>query len=79
MNARIDHIPGEALGLPTNERSFLVVALMDSREGGGDSFTPEAWRQELRRRQAALHAGAVKPIPWAEAKARLNAPRRVLK
>ena len=79
MNARIDHIPSEAFGLPTNERSFLVVALMENREGGGDSFTSEAWRQELRRRQAALHAGTVKPIPWAEAKARLNAPQRVLK
>ena len=79
MNARIDHIPGEALGLPTNERSFVVVALMDSLESAGDSLTPEAWRQELRRRQAALHAGAVKPIPWAVAKARLNALRCVLK
>ena len=73
MNARVDHILDEALGLPTDERSALVVALVDSLEGGDEASISQAWRQELRTRQAALRAGAVTPVPWAEAKARLSA------
>ena len=73
MNARVDHILDEALGLPTDERSALVVALVDSLEGGDEASISQAWRQELRTRQAALRAGAVTPAPWAEAKARLSA------
>ena len=73
MNARVDHILDEALGLPTDERSALVVALVDSLEGSDEASISQAWRQELRTRQAALRAGAVMPVPWAEAKARLSA------
>ena len=72
MNARVDHLLDEALGLPTDERSALVVALLDSLEGSDDSAISNAWRQELRKRQAALRAGTVKPVPWGEAKARLS-------
>ena len=73
MNARVDHILDEALGLPTDERSALVVALLDSLEGSDDSAISDAWRQELAARRAALRSGAVKAVPWAEAKARLSA------
>ena len=73
MNARVDHLLDEALGLPTDERSALVVALLDSLEGSDDSAISDAWRQELRKRQAALRAGTVKAVPWGEAKARLSA------
>ena len=73
MNARVDHILDEALGLPTDERSALVVALVDSLEGGDEASISQAWRQELRTRQAALRAGAVTPVPWAEERARLSA------
>jgi len=73
MNARVDHLLDEALGLPTDERSALVVALLDSLEGSDDSAISDAWRQELRTRQAALRAGTVKPVPWSESKARLSA------
>ena len=73
MNARVDHILDEALGLPTDERSAVVVALLDSLEGSDDSTISEAWRHELTARRAALRSGAVKAGPWAEAKARLSA------
>ena len=73
MNARVDHLLDEALGLPTDERSALVVALLDSLEGSEDAAISDAWRQELKVRQAALRAGTVKAVPWAEAKARLSA------
>ena len=73
MDARVDHLLDEALGLPTDERSALVVALLDSLEGSDDSAISDAWRQELKMRQAALRAGTVRAVPWGESKARLSA------
>jgi putative addiction module component (TIGR02574 family) len=72
MNAHVDHILDEALGLPPDERSALTVALIDSLEGSDDSSITEAWRQEVRARQEGLRAGTVKAVSWAEAKARLR-------
>ena len=73
MNARVDRILNEALGLPADERSALTVALLDSLEGSDDAAIAEAWRLEIRARQAALRAGTVQPVSWAEARARLSA------
>jgi putative addiction module component (TIGR02574 family) len=73
MNARVDHLLDEALGLPTDERSALVVALLDSLEGSADAAISEAWREELIRRRGELRSGSVRTVPWAEAKARLSA------
>ena len=73
MNARIDHLLDEALSLPTDDRSALVVALLDSLEGSDDASVSDAWRQEIRRRRAGLRDGTIVPVPWAEAKARLTA------
>ena len=72
MNAHVDYILDEALGLPVDERSALTVALLDSLEGSDDSAITEAWRQEIKARQAALRAGTVKAVSWVEAKARLS-------
>lgn len=73
MNARVDHLLHEALELTDEERSALVAALLDSLEGSADPSISEAWREEVRKRRAALRAGTVHPIPWADAKARLSA------
>jgi putative addiction module component (TIGR02574 family) len=73
MNAQVDHLLDEALTLPTNERSALVVALLDSLEGTDDASVSEAWRTEIARRRAALRDGTIAAVPWAEAKARLAA------
>lgn len=72
MNARVDHLLDEVLGLPTEERSALAVALLDSLEGDDDSAVSEAWRAEIKRRRAELRAGRVRAVPWTEAKARLR-------
>ena len=72
MNDRIDHLLDEALSLPTDERSALVVALLDSLEGSDDASLSESWRQEIRRRRAGLRDGTIVPLSWAEARARLN-------
>ena len=73
MNARVDHLLDEALELPTEERSALVVALLDSLDGNPDVSLSEAWREEVRKRRNELHAGTVKAVPWADIKARLAA------
>lgn len=73
MNARVDHLLHEALELPDDERSALVVALLDSIEGSADPSISEAWRDEVRNRRKALRDGSIQATPWAEAKARLTA------
>lgn len=47
MNARVDHLLHEALELPDDERSALVVALLDSLEGSADPSISEAWQVRL--------------------------------
>ena len=73
MNARVDHLLHEALELPDDERSALVVALLDSLEGSADPSISDAWREEVRQRRTALRDGSIQATPWAEAKTRLSA------
>ena len=61
----------EALELPDEERSALVVALLDSLEVADSDSVSEAWRQEILRRRDELLSGRVKPVAWSEAKGRL--------
>ena len=73
MNARVDHLLDEALALAPDERSALVVALMDSLDGEDEATVTKAWADEIRRRKDELRSGAASAVPWAEARARLTA------
>ena len=73
MNARIGHLLDEILDLSIEERSAVAAALIDSLEGSEDGAVSQAWKQELLRRREALRSGATKPVPWAEARARMSA------
>ena len=73
MNARIDHLLDEALALAVDERSALVIALLDSLEGEDEGTIGKAWADEIRRRKSALSSGATRGVPWLEARARLSA------
>lgn len=73
MNAHVDHLLHEALELPPDERSALVIALLDSLEGSADQSIADAWRDEVLRRREALRAGLTDAIPWHEARVRLAA------
>ena len=76
MNARVDHLLDEALALEPDERSALVVALLDSLDsldGEEETTVTKAWADEIRRRKEELRSGAAFAIPWAEARARLTA------
>ena len=73
MNARVDHVLDEVLGLPVEERSAVAAALIDSLEGSADASVTEAWKQELLRRRDALRSGAASASPWEQARARMSA------
>ena len=72
MNARVDHLLDEVLGLPADERSALAVALIDSLQPCDDDAVSQAWQQELVRRRDALQSGTSRAVPWADARARLG-------
>ncbi len=72
MNAHVDHLLDEALGLPAEERSALAVALLDSLETADEATVSELWRAEVNRRRAELRAGRVRAVPWAEVRQRLG-------
>lgn len=73
MNARVDHLIDEALALPPQERSAVALALLDSLGGEDEATVSRAWADEIRRRKDELRSGAVRAVPWDEAKARLRA------
>jgi putative addiction module component (TIGR02574 family) len=72
MNARVDHLLDEVLGLPVEERSALAVALLDSLETADEATISELWRSELKKRRAELRAGRVQAAPWSEVRQRLS-------
>jgi putative addiction module component (TIGR02574 family) len=72
MNARVDHLLDEVLGLPLEERSALAVALLDSLETADEATVSDLWRAEVNRRRAELRAGRVQAAPWTEVRQRLG-------
>ena len=73
MNARTAHLIDEALALEPDERSALLIALLDSLDGDDELAASKAWADEIRRRKADLLSGAAKAQPWSEVRARLSA------
>lgn len=65
----------EALSLPPEARAALIGPLVDSLDSDVDEDAEEAWRDEIQRRLREIDSGAVKLVPWAEARARLVARR----
>ena len=72
MNARVDHLLDEVLGLSVEERSALAVALLDSLETADEATISELWRAEVNKRRAELRAGKVQAAPWTEVRQRLS-------
>lgn len=72
MNARVDHLIDEALALAPDERSAVVIALLDSLDGEDEATVARAWADEIRQRKSDLRSGAAQAVPWAEARSRLN-------
>jgi putative addiction module component (TIGR02574 family) len=73
MNAHVEHLTEEALALTPEERSALALTLLDSLPGEDGATVEKAWAHEIRLRKNELRSGTTQAIPWAEARARLNA------
>jgi putative addiction module component (TIGR02574 family) len=60
----------EALALPEDARTDLVEALIESLDAPAEpsAEVEAAWTEEIARRLKEVEAGAVKPIPWEEAR-----------
>jgi len=73
MNAHVDHLIDEALALAPDERSAVVLALIESLDGEDEASVAKAWADEIRQRKIDLRSGAKSATPWTEARARLGA------
>ena len=58
----------EALQLPVEARAALATSLISSLEDEVDEDVEAAWSVEILRRLNEVDVGAVKLIPWAEAR-----------
>ncbi len=58
----------DALTLPQEARAALAGQLLGSLDAQVDENAAAEWSQEIARRLAEIDSGAVKAIPWNEAK-----------
>jgi len=63
----------DALALPPEARAALIGPLVDSLDTEVDADAEEAWHKEIQRRLAEIDSGAMKLVPWDEARRRLLA------
>ncbi len=76
MTKKAESILQQALVLEESERAEIAGALLESLEPPPDAEVEKAWREEIRRRLAAVDSGSAELIPWEEVRdqlfARLN-------
>jgi len=61
----------DALELPAEARAALAAELIATLDDEIDTDAEAAWSREIRRRLDEVDSGAVRPIPWAEARRRI--------
>jgi putative addiction module component (TIGR02574 family) len=64
MNTDVDRLIDEALALSAQERSLLVMALLDSFDDRDQAAVTKAWAEEIRQRIVDLRSGSVTPTSW---------------
>lgn len=65
----------EALRLPAEARAALASSLIESLDAEVDPDAEAAWAVEIEKRLREIDAGAVKLVPWAEARKRILGSR----
>lgn len=65
----------DALKLPPEARAAVASSLIQSLDKEVDPDAEAAWAVEIEKRLKEVDSGAVKPIPWAEARKRILASR----
>lgn len=72
MSGKAQKVLEEALALPPEERADVAATLMESLDDQEDADVEDAWASEIERRIREVESGAVKMIPWSEARRRLR-------
>ncbi len=74
----LEHVLAAALRLPATARAAVAAELIDSLDEPEpkDAGVEEAWAAEAQRRLAEIDSGAVRTIPWEEARQRILAAAR---
>ncbi len=75
MTSNAKKILEEALALPPDERADVAATLLDSLDEAEGEAVEQAWAEEIQRRIQEVESGAVKTIPWSEARRRILALR----
>lgn len=75
MSPSANKLLEEAIKLPEDARADLAAALIESLDNDRDPNAESAWSDEIARRLRDYEAGAVKPIPWDEARRMIFGPR----
>ena len=65
----------DALKLPPEARAAVAGSLIQSLDAEVDPDAEAAWAVEIERRLEEIDSGAVKLIPWAEARKRILSSR----
>ena len=58
----------DALSLPVEERATLIDYLLESLDAQVDTGSENMWREEIHLRLQQIDSGAVKMIPWEDAR-----------
>ena len=61
----------EALKMPPEARAALAGFLLESLDDQIDEDAEAAWRLEVEQRLRELDSGAVRPVPWTEARKKI--------
>jgi putative addiction module component (TIGR02574 family) len=61
----------DALQLPANVRAALAAELISTLDEESDVDAEALWADEIRKRVAEIKSGAVRTVPWAEARRRI--------
>lgn len=74
----LESILNAALRLPATARAVVAAELIDSLDDpeATEDGVEEAWSAEAERRLAEVDSGAVRTVPWSEARQRLLAATR---
>jgi putative addiction module component (TIGR02574 family) len=68
MSREADKILEDALHLPAEARAAVAGRLIESLDGDTDENAEAVWSAEISRRLGELDSGAVKTVPWEEAR-----------
>jgi putative addiction module component (TIGR02574 family) len=71
MGSEAKKLLEQALRLPKEERARVIAGLIESLDEAANRDVEAQWDEEIAKRIADFKSGAVKPIPWPEARRRI--------